>query len=59
MFDKTEAETRAEWIIAGGLTQFQARLNAETDDCKYQILAQLLSAGQAATATSQRRLLVT
>jgi hypothetical protein len=43
MADKTAAELHADWIVANSIAQFQAKLNAETEDGKYEILSVLLA----------------
>jgi hypothetical protein len=43
MTDKTREQRWADWMAKQDMGQFQQRLNAETEDGKYKILAQLLS----------------
>jgi hypothetical protein len=45
MMDKatSESERHAKWVAAQDIGQFQRLLNAETEDGKHRILAQLLS----------------
>jgi hypothetical protein len=43
MMDKMPVELRAAQIIADRSDQFQEKLNAETEDGKYEILSALLS----------------
>lgn len=43
MMDRDCTESRARWVAAQDIGRFQELLNAETDDGKYRILAQLLS----------------
>lgn len=43
MKDRDYTELRARWVAAQDIGRFQELLNAETDDGKYRILAQLLS----------------
>jgi hypothetical protein len=38
-----EAELHAKWVASQDIARFQSLLNAETDDGKYILLAQLLS----------------
>ena len=43
MMEKTKEQLWAGWVATQGTGYFQERLNAETEDGKYKILAQLLS----------------
>jgi len=45
MMDKatSEAELHAKWVASQNIVRFQSLLNAETEDGKYNLLAQLLS----------------
>jgi hypothetical protein len=43
MTDKIKELMWADWVAAQSIGHFQERLNAETEDGKYKILAQLLS----------------
>jgi hypothetical protein len=43
MMKKTKEQLWADWVATQDDGHFQERLNAETEDGKYQILAQLLS----------------
>jgi hypothetical protein len=43
MTQKTREQTWADWVATQDDGHFQKRLTAETEDGKYQILAQLLS----------------
>ena len=42
MADKTAAELHADWIVSGSISQFMAKLTAETETGKYEILLALL-----------------
>jgi len=43
MIEKTKEQAWSGWVATQGVDHFQERLNAETEDGKYKILAQLLS----------------
>ena len=43
MTQKTKEQVWADWVATQDMDNFQERLNAETEDGKYEILAQLLS----------------
>jgi len=43
MMQKTKEQKWADWVATQDVGHFQERLNAETEDGKYEILAQLLS----------------
>ena len=43
MMNKTKEQIWADWVATQDRGHFQERLNAETEDGKYKILAQLLS----------------
>jgi len=43
MTQKTKEQLWADWVATQDMGNFQERLNAETEDGKYKILAQLLS----------------
>jgi hypothetical protein len=43
MPDKTKEQRWADWVATQDIGHFQEKLNAETEDGKYKILAQLLS----------------
>jgi len=45
MMDKvtSEAELHAKWVASQDIARFQSLLNSETEDGKYNLLAQLLS----------------
>ena len=43
MPDKTKEQQWADWVATQDIGHFQEKLNAETEDGKYKILAQLLS----------------
>jgi hypothetical protein len=43
MTEKTKEQIWAEWVATQDIGHFQERLNAETEDGKHKILAQLLS----------------
>ena len=43
MMEMTREERRADWVVTQNIARFQERLNAETDEGKYKILALLLA----------------
>ena len=43
MTKMTQDELQADWIATKNIVQFQELLNGETDDGRYEILAQLLA----------------
>jgi hypothetical protein len=43
MTEKTKEQAWSDWVATQGIDHFQQRLNAETEDGRYLILAQLLS----------------
>ena len=46
MMNKTTDQVWADWVATQDVGHFQEMLNAETEDGKYKILAQLLSSEQ-------------
>jgi len=43
MIEKTKEQVWSDWVGTQGVDHFQERLNAETEDGRYKILALLLS----------------